>query len=45
MNMKPFMAQNTQDLLPEACCMGGSLGRTQATGYGVMFTVREALKR
>lgn len=25
--------------------MGGSLGRTQATGYGVMFTVREALKQ
>ncbi len=24
--------------------MGGSLGRTQATGYGVVFTVREALK-
>ncbi len=24
--------------------MGGSLGRTEATGYGVMFTVREALK-
>jgi len=24
--------------------MGGSLGRTQATGYGVIFTVREALK-
>jgi glutamate dehydrogenase (NAD(P)+) len=25
--------------------MGGSLGRTEATGYGVMFTVREALKK
>lgn len=25
--------------------MGGSLGRTQATGYGVMYTVREALKQ
>ncbi len=25
--------------------MGGSLGRTEATGYGVVFTVREALKR
>lgn len=24
--------------------MGGSLGRTEATGYGVMFTIREALK-
>jgi glutamate dehydrogenase len=24
--------------------MGGSLGRTEATGYGVMFTVRETLK-
>ena len=24
--------------------MGGSLGRAEATGYGVMFTVREALK-
>lgn len=24
--------------------MGGSLGRTEATGYGVMYTVREALK-
>jgi glutamate dehydrogenase (NAD(P)+) len=24
--------------------MGGSLGRTEATGYGVMFCVREALK-
>jgi glutamate dehydrogenase len=24
--------------------MGGSLGRTEATGFGVMFTVREALK-
>ncbi len=24
---------------------GGSLGRTEATGYGVIFTVREALKR
>ena len=24
--------------------MGGSLGRTDATGYGVIFTVREALK-
>jgi len=25
--------------------MGGSLGRTEATGYGVVFTLREALKR
>ncbi len=25
--------------------MGGSLGRTEATGYGVMYTVREALKK
>ncbi len=25
--------------------MGGSLGRTEATGYGVMFTVREAFKQ
>lgn len=25
-------------------CMGGSLGRTEATGYGVVFTLREALK-
>jgi glutamate dehydrogenase (NAD(P)+) len=25
--------------------MGGSLGRTEATGYGVIFTVREALKQ
>ncbi len=25
--------------------MGGSLGRTEATGYGVIFTLREALKR
>lgn len=25
--------------------MGGSLGRTEATGYGVMYTVREALKQ
>ena len=24
--------------------MGGSLGRTEATGYGVIFTVREALR-
>lgn len=24
--------------------LGGSLGRTEATGYGLMFTVREALK-
>ncbi len=24
--------------------MGGSLGRTEATGYGAMYTVREALK-
>jgi glutamate dehydrogenase (NAD(P)+) len=24
--------------------MGGSLGRTEATGYGVVYTVREALK-
>jgi glutamate dehydrogenase (NAD(P)+) len=24
--------------------MGGSLGRTEATGYGVVFTMREALK-
>jgi glutamate dehydrogenase (NAD(P)+) len=24
--------------------MGGSLGRTEATGYGLVFTVREALK-
>ncbi len=24
--------------------MGGSLGRTQATGYGVIYTLREALK-
>jgi len=24
--------------------MGGSLGRTEATGYGVMYTIREALK-
>ena len=25
--------------------MGGSLGRTQATGYGVVYTIREALKQ
>lgn len=25
--------------------MGGSLGRTEATGYGTIFTVREALKQ
>jgi glutamate dehydrogenase len=25
--------------------MGGSLGRAEATGYGVMYTVREALKQ
>jgi len=25
--------------------MGGSLGRTEATGYGVVFTVREALRQ
>jgi glutamate dehydrogenase (NAD(P)+) len=25
--------------------MGGSLGRTEATGYGVIYTVREALKQ
>jgi len=25
--------------------VGGSLGRTEATGFGVMFTVREALKK
>ncbi len=25
--------------------VGGSLGRTEATGYGVMYTVREAIKR
>jgi glutamate dehydrogenase len=25
--------------------LGGSLGRTEATGYGVVFTVREALKQ
>ena len=25
--------------------LGGSLGRTEATGYGVMYTVREAFKR
>jgi glutamate dehydrogenase (NAD(P)+) len=25
--------------------MGGSLGRTEATGYGVIFTLREALKQ
>jgi glutamate dehydrogenase (NAD(P)+) len=25
--------------------MGGSLGRTEATGFGVIFTVREALKQ
>jgi glutamate dehydrogenase len=25
--------------------MGGSLGRTEATGYGVVYTVREALKK
>ena len=24
--------------------MGGSLGRTEATGYGLIFTLREALK-
>ena len=24
--------------------MGGSLGRKEATGYGVVFTIREALK-
>ena len=24
--------------------MGGSLGRTEATGYGAVFTLREALK-
>ena len=25
--------------------MGGSLGRTEATGFGVVFTIREALKK
>jgi len=25
--------------------LGGSLGRTEATGYGVVYTIREALKR
>jgi len=25
--------------------MGGSLGRTEATGFGVIFTVREALRQ
>ena len=25
--------------------MGGSLGRTEATGYGVIYTVREALRQ
>lgn len=25
--------------------MGGSLGRTEATGYGVIYTVREAMKK
>lgn len=25
--------------------MGGSLGRTEATGYGVVYTIREALKK
>ena len=25
--------------------MGGSLGRTEATGYGVVYTLREALKK
>ncbi len=25
--------------------LGGSLGRTEATGYGVIFTIREALKQ
>ena len=25
--------------------MGGSLGRTEATGYGVVYTIREAFKR
>jgi glutamate dehydrogenase (NAD(P)+) len=25
--------------------MGGSLGRTEATGYGVVYTIREALKQ
>jgi glutamate dehydrogenase (NAD(P)+) len=25
--------------------MGGSLGRTEATGYGIIFTVREALRQ
>ena len=25
--------------------LGGSLGRTEATGYGVVFTIREALKQ
>ncbi len=25
--------------------MGGSMGRTEATGYGVVYTLREALKR
>lgn len=25
-------------------CMGGSLGRVEATGYGVIYTLREALK-
>ena len=25
--------------------MGGSLGRTEATGYGIIYTVREALKQ
>ena len=37
--------ENLALLLVRSVGVGGSLGRTEATGYGVVYCIREALKR
>ena len=45
MNSKPFMAAKYPGFITgKPVGMGGSLGRTEATGYGVVYTLREALR-